>query len=115
MQLSEIYLKAANVIRTNGHHKGAYCAIPASGFDFAPASYERPVCAVGALSVAVTGRPVPVADEVDPIIVDFASRMFGPVNEAAAVVRIAAWNDDDNRTPTDVIAAFEQAAREATS
>jgi hypothetical protein len=110
---TEIYLKAAEVIRTNGHYKGAYWGRPESEVGIELTAAESPVCAVGALSVAVTGNPTPTADDVDPVLVDFASRMFGPVNEAAAVVRIAAWNDAEERTPADVIAAFEQAAREA--
>ena len=114
MTHTETYLKAAEVIRANGHYKGAYFEpSPESGVGIEFGAAESPVCTVGALCVAVIGFPVPTCDEVDPVIVDFASRMFGPVNEAAAVVRIAAWNDDPERTPEDVIAAFEQAAREA--
>lgn len=113
MELAETYRKAAEVIRANGHNKGAYFTRPESEVGIELSAAESPVCTVGALCVAVIGFPVPTCDEVDPVIVDFASRMFGPVNEAAAVVRLAAWNDDPERTPEDVIAAFEQAAREA--
>lgn len=112
MKLAEIYLKAAEVIRTNGHYKGAYWGRPDTGVGIELAAPECPVCTVGALSVATTGSPVPTVDEVDPIIVDFASRMFGPVNEAAAVVRIAEWNDAEERTAADVIDLFERFARE---
>jgi hypothetical protein len=110
-RIAKIYLKAAEVIRTNGHYKGAYWGRPEAGVGIVLAASECPVCTVGALSVAVTGSPVPVADEVDPVIVEFASRMFGPVNAAAAVVRVAAWNDAEERTADDVIAALEQAAK----
>lgn len=113
MNRAEIYLKAAEVVRTNGHYKGAYWGRPESEVGIDLTAAESPVCAVGALSVATIGHPTPVADDVDAMLVDFASRMFGPVNEAAAVVRIASWNDAAERTPADVIAAFEQAAREA--
>ncbi|WP_217235404.1 hypothetical protein [Streptomyces sp. AC555_RSS877] len=112
MTLAEIYLKAAEVIRANGHYKGAYWGRPESGVGVELAAAECPVCTVGALCVATIGDPVPSSDEADPVIVHFASRMFGPTNEAAAVVSIARWNDADDRTPADVIAAFEQAARE---
>lgn len=111
-ELAEIYLKAADVIRTNGHYKGAYWGRPETGVGIELAASECPVCVVGALSLAVTGNPTPTHAEADPIIVDFASRMFGPVNEAAAVTRIAEWNDAEERTAADVIARLEQAARE---
>lgn len=113
MNLSQTYLRAADVIRNNGHYKGAYWGRPESEVGIELTAAESPVCTVGALCVAVIGHPMPSVDEVDPVIVDLASRMFGPVNEAAAVVRLAAWNDAEERTPADVIAAFEQAAREA--
>lgn len=111
-ELSEIYLKAAAVIRTNGHYKGAYWGRPECGVGVELTAAECPVCAVGALSVATSGNPVPSSDEVDEAAVHFASRLAGPVNEAAAVLAIARWNDDPGRTAADVIAAFEQAARE---
>jgi hypothetical protein len=114
MDLAEIYLKAADIIRTNGHYKGAYYASGESEVGIQRRAAECPVCTVGALSLAVTGDPVPYCTEVDPVVVQFASRMLGrPVNAEAAVVSIARWNDADDRTPADVIAAFEQAAREA--
>lgn len=113
MNRAETYLKAAEVIRINGHNKGHYFNIPESGVGIQLGAAESPVCTVGALCVAVIGFPVPTCDEVDPVIVDFASRMFGPVGAGAAVGLIAEWNDAPERTPADVIAAFEQAAREA--
>ncbi|MGW7087612.1 DUF6197 family protein [Streptomyces sp. NPDC054871] len=109
--LAVVYQQAADVIRANGHYKGAYWGRPETGVGIEYAASECPVCAVGALSVAVTGSPVPQADEVDPVIIAFASRMFGPVNAEAAVVRLAAWNDAPERTPDDVIAALENAAK----
>ena len=113
MTHAEIYLKAAEVIRANGLYKGAYWGRPESEVGVELSAAESPVCTVGALCVAVIGFPVPTVEDVDAVIVDFASRMFGPVNEEAAIVRIAAWNDAPDRAPADVIAAFEQAAREA--
>lgn len=110
-EFATVYLKAAEVIRTNGHYKGAYWGRPETGVGIEYAASECPVCAVGALSVAITGSPVPSVDEVDTVVVAFASRMFGPVNEAAAVVRIAEWNDAEERTATDVITALENAAK----
>lgn len=113
MDLAEIYLKAADIIRTNGHYKGAYWGRTETEVGIEPSAAECPVCTVGALCVAVAGDPVPSCDEVDPVIVNFASRLFGrPANAEAAVVSLARWNDADDRTPADVIAAFEQAARE---
>lgn len=112
MELAEIYRKAADVIRSNGHYKGAYWGRPETGVGVELSAAECPVCTVGALSIVTTGFPTPLHDEADTVIVDLASRMFGPVNEAAAVVRIAEWNDVEERTADDVIELFEQAARE---
>lgn len=110
--LAEIYLKAAEVIRANGHYKGAYWGRPESEVGVELTAAECPVCTVGALSVVTSGHPVPAIDEADGVIVHFASRLAGPVNAAAAVVAISTWNDAPERTAADVIAAFEQAARE---
>lgn len=112
MSFAEIYLKAADVIRINGHYKGAYWGRPESEVGIVLTAAESPVWAAGALCVATIGHPVPYCDAVDPVLVDFASRMFGESSEAAAVADISRWNDSPDRTPADVIAAFEQAARE---
>lgn len=112
MTLAEIYLKAAEIVRTNGLYKGAYWGRPETGVGVELTAAECPVCTVGALSVATVGHPTPLVDEADAVIVDLASRMFGPVNEAAAVARIAEWNDAEERTAADVIELFERTARE---
>lgn len=117
MKRSEIYLKAAGVIRTNGHYKGDYFGYPAAGVGVCPSRTESPVCAVGALTLVVTGDPVPEAGrlgaEVDELVADFANRIIGRRDRTEPIFAVAVWNDAPERTPADVIDAFEQAAREA--
>lgn len=116
MKRSEIYLKAANVIRVNGHNKGDYFAYPEAGVGVCPSRTDSPVCAVGALTLVVTGDPVPetgaLGDEVDELVADFAARAIGRHDRNDPIFAVAVWNDRPERTPADVIAAFEQAARE---
>jgi hypothetical protein len=121
MKLAEIYLKAAEVIRTNGHYKGAYFEpSPESGVGILPAPTECPVCIAGALSIAISGQPTPDRDasperaHYDVIAGRLADAMGiegDPTLEP--VGRLAGWNDVDDRTADDVIAALEQAAKEA--
>ncbi|GGW99198.1 DUF6197 family protein [Streptomyces chartreusis] len=111
MKLSETYLKAADVIRTNGHYKGSYYGVGESGVGIQLTPAESPVCAVGALSIAVDGQPVPCSDEVDVIALDFAQHLRLPMPDSWPTIAISEWNDEFDRTPGDVIAAFEQAAR----
>lgn len=116
MTLAETYLKAAQVIRTNGHNKGDYFAYPEAGVGVCPSRTGSPVCAVGALTLVVTGDPVPetgaLGDEVDALVADFAVRTIGRHDRNDPIFAVATWNDAPERTPADVIAAFEQAARE---
>ena len=116
MKRSEIYLKAADVIRANGHNKGDYFAYPEAGVGVLPSRTKSPVCTVGALSLVVTGDPVPetgaLGDELDELVADFAARTVGHSGRDP-IFAVAIWNDVEERTPADVIAAFEQAAREA--
>lgn len=113
MKRSEIYLKAAAVIRTNGHYKGDYFSYPESSVGICPSRTESPVCAVGALSLVVTGDPVPDTDQLRDLVADFAGRApLASYDESNPISSVADWNDADRRTADDVIASFEQAARE---
>jgi hypothetical protein len=122
VKLSEIYLKAAEVIDANGHTKGDFYSIPEMGVGIERTRSEWPVCAAGALSVAIFGDPVPPCEgdegraEFDAVVARLNARiedfhLHGFEGEPP-VLRLAGWNDADERTPADVIAAFEQAARE---
>ncbi|MEU0818866.1 DUF6197 family protein [Streptomyces mirabilis] len=113
MTLSEIYLKAAEVIRTNGHYKGAYYGWGESGVGITLAPAECPVCTAGALSVAISGQPVPTSDEFDVVALDFARRTRLPFDLNWPTIAIGDWNDDPERTAADVIAALELAAKAA--
>ncbi|MEU5477528.1 DUF6197 family protein [Streptomyces mirabilis] len=118
---AEIYLKAAEVIRTNGHYKGAYFEpSPESGVGITPAAAECRVCIAGALSIAISGDPLPDRDanpergQYDAIagrLADLIHIEGDPLLDP--VGRLAAWNDTDDRTADDVIAALEQAAKAA--
>jgi hypothetical protein len=117
--LAAVYLKAADIVRTNGHYKGAYFApSPESGVGVEPAPAECSVCIAGALSIAVFGWPVPTGYEDDGRAqFDAAARQLADLVGAEGdpllepVGRLAGWNDTDDRTATDVIAALEQAAK----
>lgn len=122
MQLAEIYLKAAEVIDTNGHAKGDFYSIPETGVGIERSRCEYPVCAGGALSVAMFGDPVPPREgsdgraEFDVAVSRVNARidnlhLFGFQGEPP-VMRLAGWNDAEDRTPADVIAVFERTARE---
>ncbi|MDX3230539.1 hypothetical protein [Streptomyces sp. ME19-01-6] len=115
--LAVIYQQAADIIRTNGHNKGSYYRVPETsvGIQLSPAEY--PVCAAGALNVALTGSPAPAYDGDDiPVVVEAARRFMRHVTPgyrgASAIWDLAVWNDNRERTAADVIAAFEEAARE---
>lgn len=120
MKLAEIYLKAADIIRTNGHYKGAYFEpSPESAVGILPTPAECRVCIAGALSIAISGNPTPDRDggserkQYDVIAGRLADLMHiegDPLLEP--VGRLAGWNDADDRTADDVISALEQAARE---
>ena len=111
--LAKVYLLAADTIRRNGHTKGDYYSLPESAVGILRGRCESPVCAAGALSVVVCGDPIPYFDgEFDLVIRDFASRTLGDYS-GDVVIAVANWNDTPERTPADVIAAFEQAAKEA--
>lgn len=120
MTLAEIYLKAADVIRTNGHYKGAYFEpSPESGVGVTPSPSECAVCIAGALSIAISGDPTPDRDanpdreHYDVIAGRLADLIHAEGDPLLAPVgRLAGWNDMPERTTDDVIAALEQAARE---
>ena len=122
MTLSEIYLKAAAVIRTNGHAKGDFYNSFASPVGIARGTCEWPVCAAGALSVVIFEDPYPPAEggegraEFDAVVARLNAciedlHLYGFQGEPP-VMRLAGWNDAEERTADDVIAAFERAAAE---
>lgn len=120
--LAEIYTKAADVIRTNGHAKGDFYNIPETPLGIELGRCEWPVCAAGALSVAVFGDPVPPREgedgraEFDAVVARLNARIedfhLHGFHGEPPVLRLAGWNDADGRTADDVVAALEQTARE---
>lgn len=122
MKLSDIYLKAAQVIEDNGHAKGDFYNIPETPLGVELGRCEWPVCAAGALSVVVFGDPYPPAEgsegraEFDAVVARLNARihdfhLYGFEGEPP-VQRLAGWNDADETTPADVIDLFQRTARE---
>lgn len=114
MNLADAYVKAADIIRTNGHAQGWFYLPPETDPDL-PA-VDCPVCVAGALSIALYGHPTPPArGEVDDLEMAAARLLesldITPHPEDIAVLRLATWNDSDQQTADDVIAALESAAR----
>jgi hypothetical protein len=118
-ELAEIYLKAAAVIEANGHTKGDFYNIPETPLGIELGRREWPVCALGALSIAMFGDPYPPREDQDGHT-EFAANAarlnaridYGTAIDEEPLQRIAHWNDADERTTADVIAAFERTARE---
>ncbi|MFD8088727.1 DUF6197 family protein [Streptomyces malaysiensis] len=115
IDFAAIYRLAANIIRENGHNKGDYYRIPETGVGIELAPAECPVCAAGAISIALTGAPKP--DGWDVPLVEAAVRrllehLIPGYKRAMAIWDLGVlWNDVPERTADDVIAAFEDAAR----
>ncbi|MCQ8831852.1 DUF6197 family protein [Streptomyces malaysiensis] len=106
-----VYRRAANIIRANGHNKGYW--YPMAETEIAPA--ECPVCAAGAISIALTGSPKPARCDV-PLVEAAVRRLMEHLipgyKRALAIWDLGVlWNDVPERTADDVIAAFEDAAR----
>ncbi|MGW0920659.1 DUF6197 family protein [Streptomyces sp. NPDC002755] len=106
MELADIYLKAAQVIKTKGHAKGDFYSIPEGPVGITLDRSEWPVCAAGALSVAVFGDPYPPREgedrrpEFDAVVARLNARihdfhLYGFEGEPP-VLRLAGWNDADD-------------------
>jgi hypothetical protein len=114
-QLAAVYEKAADVIRRNGHHQGAYLD---GALLLTRSRTTVPVDATGALSLVITGEPVPPADLVDcpelyqDAVTFLGSRIRSTIVDWDPEERIADWNDQPARTADEVIAAFESAAKD---
>ncbi|GHB56046.1 hypothetical protein GCM10010331_49920 [Streptomyces xanthochromogenes] len=112
-QLAFVYLQAADIIRANGHHQGGYLN---GALLLARTRQTVPVDATGALSLVITGDPVPPADLVDcpqlyqDAVTFLGGRIHSTIVDWDPEERIADWNDQDGRTAAEVIAAFESAA-----
>lgn len=104
--LIPVFRRAAEVVNTRGLNQGSYYAGENAR---AAATPTCPVDAVGALSVAVTGHPVP-AEDIDPLLRNainaFASKVYATTSDPDPVERIASWSDAIGRGPAEVRAAF---------
>lgn len=103
--LPAVFRRAAEIIKTGGHHKGGF--------------YERGAyCAVGALWAA--GDPcgnLPGEDQVSALAAEatafLSRRVPSPVDDEEPVERVAWWNDATARTAAEVVAELELAAAAA--
>ncbi|MFJ7999046.1 hypothetical protein ACIQ7D_18125 [Streptomyces sp. NPDC096310] len=99
--LITLFRQAATEMSTRGHHQGHFTCPTGE------------VCTVGALSVAVTGNPVP-AEKVDAstwAAIEYLSpRIDSNIVDEDPIERIADWNDRTSTTPSDVLAVLEAAA-----
>jgi len=115
-ELAAVYRRAMEVIKTNGWCQGNFFE---SGQGVRPA--DCPVCAAGALGVAVAGDPFVIDNR--PLLLDaerFLSEHVGPCPadldaDPDPVDVIATWNDDPFRTVDHVLAVLERAAVAAES
>jgi hypothetical protein len=118
IDLAAVYMTAADIIRVNGHAKGHYFNRPESGVGIELSARECPPCVAGAISIVLTDWPVPMADDESDLddyegavlrLTELLDLERDPMLEPVA--RLAAWNDADERTQGDVIAALENAAK----
>jgi hypothetical protein len=119
VSLADIYLKAASVIRVNGHARGGYYQYESAGFGIERAPSECRVCIAGALSIVLYGNPIPPryegghGEDMDALAEGLLATLgISRHPDDTPVMRLAAWNDAADRTGDQVIAALEQAARE---
>ncbi|MCK2144846.1 hypothetical protein MWG58_28815 [Streptomyces sp. WAC00276] len=103
---------AARLVQANGLAKGWWYD-PAGG----QPKGSWPVCAIGALSTAITGDPMPAeAEELDDELRDAVAILARQIESGTddPIERIAYWNDADERTAADVASLLRRAAREVT-
>ncbi|WP_371793093.1 hypothetical protein OG285_32705 [Streptomyces sp. NBC_01471] len=112
-QLAVVYEKAADVVQTNGHCKNWFYDLHSEGKQ--PRSSLR-VCALGALSIAVTEDPQP-PEELDGLlaeaVADLSLRIASVTVDENPVERIANWSDSVVRTPAEIVDALLLAAKAA--
>lgn len=105
-----ILADAVEILRRNGHFKGGYHSpdghIPEN---------ERPVCALGAILIAAEGEPIPEMPGVFGVDAYEAAKTLArsitsSVVDDDPIERIADWNDNEDRTPGEVMQAMAEAA-----
>lgn len=111
-QLATVYERAAGLIRNGGLNKGSFVTYQG------PAGTLPVLDPLGAISQAITGKPLPpdAFDQCDDLYQEavwfLSCRISSPVVDDDPEERIADWGDHDDRTAAQVVAAFESAARE---
>ncbi|MFH8752998.1 hypothetical protein ACH4GK_17615 [Streptomyces rimosus] len=109
-----VFAEAAETIVRNGHCKDDYYDTTA----VAETPQESPVCLVGALSLHLFGTPLPPwmpgdePSELETYAVRVAGHLGLPVEDMrdGAQVAVSNWNDAEERTADEVIAALRALA-----
>lgn len=105
--------RAADIVGRNGLHKGSFCAM---GPDLPKMLSNRACCARGAINLAANGdNPQQISDVGEEAHTALCAYLGIADEEDGSV---ADWNDDENTTAEQVIAALRgaaQAEREAAS
>lgn len=115
--LAQIYLRAADVIRTNGHYQGDYFPDSRNREMDVPC-HLRPMSIIAALRCAATGDPRQYSLLADEALMDLADRLTvdGEGSEYGDIFSLEShiedWGDAEGRTDAEVIAALEDAARQ---
>lgn len=109
-QLAEIADTAADIIDTNGHHKG-YLYDEKQADDGTPLADCR-VCAAGAINIAVYGQPAfPAAETSDAqLALELASVQALADHLRLGTTTVPDWNDDPKRQKRQVVKAFRDTA-----
>ncbi|MFD9567716.1 hypothetical protein [Streptomyces sp. NPDC059994] len=109
-ELAAVFSEAADSIRANGLLKGTFVTYRG------PAGTLPVMDPLGALSQAITGKPVPpdAFDQCDDLYQEavwfLSSRISSPVVDDDPEERIADWGDHEDRTADQVVAALTSAA-----
>lgn len=106
VDLPKVFARAADVLATNGHHKGDFHDMAQAVRGRRP--QECAVCAYGALNIAAGGEP----DQINGVSALAAMALADYLAIPATPAAIGAWNDDDDRTPEQVEKAFREIAEE---
>ncbi|WP_420032309.1 DUF6197 family protein [Streptomyces sp. cg28] len=100
-EIATVIEKAADVIRTNGLHKGYL--YDEQQAEAGTALEQCPVCLIGAINIAVYQVPRwPVEEKnLSPLAQEAVAALEKTIGEA-----VPGWNDDPARTKDDVITAL---------
>lgn len=108
--IAEVAEKAADIIATNGHHKG-YLYDESQADDGTPLADCR-VCAAGAINIAVYGQPTFPSSETSDAQLALELATVQALNDhlRLGTTTVPNWNDEPKRQKRQVIKAFRDTA-----